>query len=58
MRILSGIILGAMLTVGGAWLIDMSTPADGDMINWKIAGERLQSFGQLAGDKIGGLFGS
>jgi len=58
MRILSGIILGALLTIGGAWLIDMSTPADGDMVNWQIAGDRLHAFGQIASDKIGQLFGS
>lgn len=58
MRIILGIVLGAVITVGAAWLIDMSTPTDGDMVNWQIAGDRLHAFGQMAGDKIGQLFGS
>jgi hypothetical protein len=59
MRILFGIVLGAFLTVGGAYAIDLSMPAAaGDMVNWQLAGEHLHAFGQMAGDRIGQLFGS
>ena len=51
MRLLLGIILGALLTVGAAFISNSMTPsasAGGTesrrMVNWDVAGERLQAF--------------
>lgn len=49
MRLLLGMILGALLTVGAAFISDSMTPsASGTesrrIVNWDVAGERLQAF--------------
>jgi hypothetical protein len=49
MRLLLGIILGALLTVGAAFVSDSMTPNAGGtesrgIVNWDVAGERLQAF--------------
>jgi hypothetical protein len=50
MRLLFGIVLGAMLTVGAAYYRDSTyTPAgDRPLVNWDVAG-------QLAADTTAGL---
>ncbi|HEV7462654.1 MAG TPA: hypothetical protein VGN85_01930 [Methyloceanibacter sp.] len=46
MRLLLGMIFGALLTVGGAYVVDSS--ADGveqrPMVNWDVVGQRLTEF--------------
>jgi hypothetical protein len=51
MRLLLGMILGSLLTVGVAFISDSMTPSAGTgdtesrrMVNWDVAGERLQAF--------------
>jgi hypothetical protein len=46
MRLFLGMIFGALLTVGGAYVVDSS--ADGveqrPMVNWDVVGQRLTEF--------------
>lgn len=51
MRLLLGMILGALLTVGAAFVADSMTPGAGaggtesrHIVNWDVARERLQTF--------------
>jgi hypothetical protein len=48
MRLLLGMILGALLIVGAAFISDSTTPSAGGtesrrIVNWDVAGERLQA---------------
>ncbi len=45
MRLLFGMILGAALTVGGAYISDTakSGPDARPMVNWKVVGENVDS---------------
>jgi len=51
MRLLLGMILGALLTIGVAYVTDSTTPGGsaGDtdqrhMVNWDVAGDRFRAF--------------
>jgi len=43
MRLLLGIILGALLTVGAAYIADSQSDASqgGRMVNWDVVGEKV-----------------
>jgi hypothetical protein len=42
MRLLLGIIIGALLTVGGAYLVDSGVGvAQRPMVNWDVVGQRV-----------------
>ena len=45
MRLLFGMILGAALTVGGAYIADTakSGPDARPMVNWKVVGENVDA---------------
>jgi hypothetical protein len=43
MRTLSGLILGAVLTVGTAWWVDSrAAPGEPRMVDWQVVGQRVQ----------------
>jgi hypothetical protein len=50
MRFIFGLILGCLLTVGGAYVVDtMSSPAaGGKMVNWDVVAKNLDSVTALA----------
>ncbi len=50
MRFIFGIIIGCLLTVGGAYVVDtMSSPAaGGKMVNWEVVAKNLDSVTALA----------
>jgi hypothetical protein len=45
MRFLFGIILGALLTVGAAYIADSQSDAlqEGRMVNWDVVGEKVST---------------
>jgi hypothetical protein len=43
MRLIFGMILGCLLTVGGAYVIDTVSPANAKMVNWDVAATKLDS---------------
>jgi hypothetical protein len=46
MRLIFGIILGALLTVGGAYLVDTSSPAEAKpMVNWDVVSKNVETLG-------------
>lgn len=59
MRLLFGMVLGAALTVGAAYLVDSSAGAgDGPkIVNWTVAGDRVNELAGTAQDRIHKLFG-
>jgi hypothetical protein len=50
MRLLLGIIIGFLLTVGGAYVVDtMSPPSPGSrMVNWEVVGKNIDTLTTLA----------
>jgi len=46
MRLIFGMILGAALTVGTAYVVDTSkgVTADQRMVNWEVVGRNVDSF--------------
>ena len=46
MRLIFGMILGAALTIGGAYIADTakSGPDARPMVNWKVVGENTDAF--------------
>jgi hypothetical protein len=51
MRFIFGLVVGALLTVGGAYVVDsMSSPAAGarPMVNWDVVAKNLDSMTALA----------
>jgi hypothetical protein len=45
MRLILGIILGALLTVGGAYVADTRVPADQKpMVNWDVVSKNTNDF--------------
>ena len=50
MRFIFGIIIGCLLTVGSAYVVDtMSSPAaGGKMVNWEVVAKNLDSVTALA----------
>lgn len=59
MRLLFGMVLGVTLTVGAAYLVDSSARSGNQpqMVNWTIAGERINAFAGDARQAIDKLFG-
>jgi hypothetical protein len=62
MRVLLGIILGGIMTVGGAYLYDSSQPAAGapapaamqkSLVNWDVVGAKWQHFTERARSEWG-----
>jgi hypothetical protein len=51
MRLFFGIILGAALTIGGAYVADMSAAAGVQpMVNWDVVGKNVNTLTGLARD--------
>jgi hypothetical protein len=49
MRLFFGIIIGFLLTVGGAYVADTMTPSPGGrMVNWDVVGKNVDSLTNLA----------
>jgi len=50
MRLLFGIILGCLLTIGGAYVVDMMAPASPSarMVNWDVVGKNIEGLTTLA----------
>jgi hypothetical protein len=49
MRLIFGIIIGCLLTVGGAYVIDGASPAGAkQMVNWDVVTTKLDSVTALA----------
>ena len=49
MRLIFGVIIGCLLTIGGAYVIDTLLPAGGkQMVNWDVAATNLDSAIALA----------
>ena len=45
MRLIFGMILGAALTVGGAYVSDTAQKSDTDrMVNWQVVGKNVDAF--------------
>jgi hypothetical protein len=46
MRLILGIIIGCALTVGTAYVVDSTSPADAkeQMVNWDVVGKRVDNF--------------
>ncbi len=51
MRLIFGIILGCLLTVGGAYVIDTVAPAKAKMVNWDVAAAKLDSVTAFARER-------
>ena len=46
MRLIFGIILGALLTVGGAYVVDTSSGAEAKpMVNWDVVSKNVETLG-------------
>jgi hypothetical protein len=49
MRLLFGIILGFLLTIGGAYVVDTMAPSPGArMVNWDVVGKNIEGLTTLA----------
>ena len=49
MRFISGIVIGCLLTVGGAYVIDKVSPAGAkQMVNWDVVATNFDSVNALA----------
>jgi len=49
MRLILGIIIGCLLTVGGAYIADAVTPSPGArMVNWDVVGKNIDGLTNLA----------
>ena len=50
MRLFFGIILGCLLTVGSAYVVDQMAPASpgARMVNWDVVGKNIESLTALA----------
>lgn len=44
MRFLLGIIMGVLLSVGFAYIVDSTASPSQQMVNWEVAKERMRSF--------------
>ena len=49
MRLFFGIIIGCALTIGGAYVSDMSAGAQ-PMVNWDVVGKNVNNLAGLARD--------
>jgi hypothetical protein len=46
MRLIFGIILGALLTVGGVYVVDSSAAVDAKpMVNWDVVSKNVETLG-------------
>ena len=51
MRFFLGLILGAAITVGGAYLVDMNSgPGARPMVNWDVVAKTIDGVAALARD--------
>lgn len=53
MRLFLGIILGILLTIGGAYVIDAARPANSEikpMVNWEVVQEKFRGLATSAQD--------
>jgi len=50
MRLLLGIIIGCLLTVGGAYVVDTMSPSSpgARMVNWDVVGKNIDGLTNLA----------
>jgi hypothetical protein len=53
MRLILGIIIGCALTIGGAYIADLSTePGTRPMVNWDVVGKNVDVLTGMARDAI------
>ena len=51
MRLILGIIIGGALTIGGAYVADISAAPGGQpMVNWEVVGKNVNTLTGLARD--------
>lgn len=50
MRMFIGIIIGIALTIGGAYVLDLSATTAKPMVNWDVVSKNLDSLTGLARD--------
>jgi hypothetical protein len=48
MRFIFGMIIGALLTVGGAYVVDRTSGVAEPMVNWSVVAKNLDSVSALA----------
>jgi hypothetical protein len=50
MRLLFGMILGCLLTIGGAYIVDTAAPPSpgARMVNWDVVGKNIEGLTNLA----------
>jgi hypothetical protein len=50
MRLFFGIIIGCLLTVGGAYVVDMMSPSSpgSRMVNWEVVGKNIDTLTNMA----------
>jgi hypothetical protein len=50
MRLFFGIIIGCALTIGGAYIADMTAGGAQPMVNWDVVGQHVSTLTGLARD--------
>lgn len=48
MRFIFGMIIGGLLTVGGAYVVDRTSSGTEQMVNWSVVAKNLDSVSALA----------
>ena len=48
MRLLFGIIIGGLLTVGGAYVVDTMSSPGSKMVNWEVVGKNVDTLTNMA----------
>lgn len=48
MRFIFGVIIGGLLTVGGAYVLDRTSGVAEPMVNWNVVAKNLDSVSALA----------
>ncbi len=52
MRFIFGIVIGSLLTVGGAYVIDTRSPAEAkQMVNWDVVASNLDRLAAFARER-------
>lgn len=48
MRLFFGIIIGCLLTVGGAYVVDTMSSPGSKMVNWEVVGKNVDTLTNMA----------